>query len=699
MFDGAMLQIAATDLAAAGGMVMNALSVILGLGLVIFFHELGHFMVAKWCNVHVERFSIGIGPIIWSRQKGETEYALSALPFGGYVKMLGQDDMDANQMTSTEIAENPRAYSSKTVLQRMAIISAGVIMNVLTGFLFFLICYRSGVEERSPIIGEVVPGFPAWNAGLKAGDRITAINGEEVRSFGDIFNAVVLSSGDIRVEGVHEDGTGFDETLQPERGVVGRSVGIWPAKTTRFAEASGGNRAISMPAGLPGSRASSQFFSGDQLVSLQGEKVSSFSALQRITARYSDQPLTYVLNRPASQGEDGKPIAQQNVEIVVPPTEVRSIGLWMTIGPVRAIRRNSIAEKAGLQVGDRIIAVDGKTIGKDSDPLRLPNYCFEQAGKEVTLTVERQTAATGLQTLEIRLTPDDSPGWTETPTYQTSPLPIPAIGAAFQVQPRIARVIPGSEAEKSGIFREGQKVTQIALEKPETTTPAESEVPAASEKSVDTLSLSELADKQPGTQEEINWAWAFSAIQQVPGRNVRIYIEDGDKISSHVLETHEKTEGWYTWIRGIGGWEDAVDLQKAETLQEAFGFGLRKSRSTAISIYMTLRSVIRRDIPMRSLSGPLGIVSIGYQVAERGITDLLMFLGYLSINLAIINFLPIPVLDGGHMVFLLWEGISRRKPNAKVIGWAHGIGIIFIISLFVFVMWLDVFVNKLGMSG
>jgi regulator of sigma E protease len=114
---------------------------------------------------------------------------------------------------------------------------------------------------------------------------------------------------------------------------------------------------------------------------------------------------------------------------------------------------------------------------------------------------------------------------------------------------------------------------------------------------------------------------------------------------------------------------------------------------------MTLRSVIRRDIPMRSLSGPLGIVSIGYQVAERGITDLLMFLGYLSINLAIINFLPIPVLDGGHMVFLLWEGISRRKPNAKVIGWAHGIGIIFIISLFVFVMWLDVFVNKLGMSG
>lgn len=102
---------------------------------------------------------------------------------------------------------------------------------------------------------------------------------------------------------------------------------------------------------------------------------------------------------------------------------------------------------------------------------------------------------------------------------------------------------------------------------------------------------------------------------------------------------------------------------------------------------------------MRSLSGPLGIVSIGYQVAERGAADLLMFLGYLSINLAIVNFLPIPVLDGGHMVFLTWEGISRKKPNAKFIGWAHGIGIIFIIAGFVYVMYLDVFVNKLGIGG
>ncbi|MBW3541860.1 MAG: site-2 protease family protein, partial [Planctomycetes bacterium] len=72
--------------------MLNILWVALGLGLVIFFHELGHFAVAKWCNVNVERFSIGFGPVLWSFKKGETEYALSLIPFGGYVKMLGQDD-------------------------------------------------------------------------------------------------------------------------------------------------------------------------------------------------------------------------------------------------------------------------------------------------------------------------------------------------------------------------------------------------------------------------------------------------------------------------------------------------------------------------------------------------------------------------------------------------------------------------------
>jgi regulator of sigma E protease len=80
----------------------------IGLGMVIFFHELGHFAVAKWCNVNVERFSIGFGPILFGWKWGETEYALSLIPFGGYVKMLGQDDADPSQLTNEEIAQDLR---------------------------------------------------------------------------------------------------------------------------------------------------------------------------------------------------------------------------------------------------------------------------------------------------------------------------------------------------------------------------------------------------------------------------------------------------------------------------------------------------------------------------------------------------------------------------------------------------------------
>ena len=122
--------------------ILNIVTAAIGLGLVIFVHELGHFAVAKWCGVYVERFSIGFGPMLWCRKWGETEYALSAVPFGGYVKMRGQDDIDPGQMTDEQVAADPRSYTSKSVPQRMAIISAGVIMNLITGWMFFCLAVR-----------------------------------------------------------------------------------------------------------------------------------------------------------------------------------------------------------------------------------------------------------------------------------------------------------------------------------------------------------------------------------------------------------------------------------------------------------------------------------------------------------------------------------------------------------------------------
>ena len=117
------------------------LMVVLGLGFVIFIHELGHFAVAKWAGVKVEKFSIGFGPSLVGFQRGETYYSLSIIPLGGFVKMLGENPAEDGQ----DAIIDPRSYLNKPVGHRMAIISAGVIMNIITGLGFFAMAYRLGV--------------------------------------------------------------------------------------------------------------------------------------------------------------------------------------------------------------------------------------------------------------------------------------------------------------------------------------------------------------------------------------------------------------------------------------------------------------------------------------------------------------------------------------------------------------------------
>ena len=128
----------------------NILKVAVGLGFVIFIHELGHFLLAKWNGVKVEKFSIGFGRTLVGFRRGETEYVLAAIPLGGFVKMLGEGPEDQASKST-----DPRAYPNKSVWARMAIISAGVIMNVFLGLACFASAYGTGMD-RDP--GQGRPG-------------------------------------------------------------------------------------------------------------------------------------------------------------------------------------------------------------------------------------------------------------------------------------------------------------------------------------------------------------------------------------------------------------------------------------------------------------------------------------------------------------------------------------------------------------
>ena len=163
-------------------MITTILSTVVVLGILIFVHELGHFLVAKRMGVIVLRFSLGFGPKIAAVTRGETEYRLSLIPLGGYVKMLGEDSEE-------EVTEEQRerSFQNQAVRKRFAIVLAGPLMNFVLAIVIFTLIYAfAGMPERLPEIGSVNPGSPAEQAGIQAGDKVLSINGTPIRIWDDL---------------------------------------------------------------------------------------------------------------------------------------------------------------------------------------------------------------------------------------------------------------------------------------------------------------------------------------------------------------------------------------------------------------------------------------------------------------------------------------------------------------------------------
>ena len=173
------------------------------LGVLIFFHELGHFMVAKFFNVKVLKFSLGFGPRIVGKRIGETEYVISAIPLGGYVKMLGEGDDEIEELSEED---EKRAFNNQHVLKRMAIVLAGPVFNLLLAlFIFCLFYIFAGEQVMLPKVGQVRPDSPAARAGFKKGDLIISVAGTPVSSWEDI-REVVQESGGKQIEMVVKRG-------------------------------------------------------------------------------------------------------------------------------------------------------------------------------------------------------------------------------------------------------------------------------------------------------------------------------------------------------------------------------------------------------------------------------------------------------------------------------------------------------------
>jgi regulator of sigma E protease len=271
---------------------MTILAAIVVLGILIFVHELGHFLVAKRSGVGVLKFSLGFGPKLVGVKRGETEYLLSAFPLGGYVKMIGEDPADA----SVEAADPARSFSQKSVATRARIILAGPVANLLLPVVIFWGVFATvGQPYFLPIVGAPDPGSPAAQAGLLPGDRVQALNGERIERWTDVEAAVQASAGTPLNFTVMRDGRAFDVRLTPRAVVTpdifgqetqAWDVGLHPLLSTRIGQVLLGH--VAEQAGLR---------SGDRIVALNGTPIVEWEQLAKTIHESPGKPVRLTVER------------------------------------------------------------------------------------------------------------------------------------------------------------------------------------------------------------------------------------------------------------------------------------------------------------------------------------------------------------------------------------------------------------------
>ena len=667
-------------------MFLTIAKVAVGLGFVIFIHELGHFVLAKWNGVRVEKFSIGFGPTLFGWRRGETEYVLAALPLGGFVKMLGEGPEEQENKTN-----DPRAYPNKSVSARMAIISAGVIMNVFLAVACFVYYYGQEHPEQPAVLGGVTAGSPAYEAGLRPGDEVVAIDDRRDIDYSALIEKVLFSSQgqvlhfEVKRPG-HEGLIGVD--IQPRREAKGDrpTIGIISGQSLEI----GG---FKPPAGmanppdfkvLEGKERESKV---DVLVAAgpagkEPAVLANNYEYDRALARHAHEPITHVIERrPVSQTRvHGAAISHS--ELTLPPNYFVDFGFRLAIEPIRAIRKDSPAEQAGFRVGDRIVAVDGQD---EFNPLQLPSTCLAKAGQSMTFSVERDAGGGHRKTLSLTVTPDDTPPRTDFATPNANePVEVAGLGLCYPVSTHIVGVEPDSPASQAGL-KPGDVISALVIR------PKKLQEPVQGWRAWLPNFLFGKKVEQPVTfafsEESPDWFEAFLFLQNQPLQDVELTVNQS---SNPKKITPRPDLTWANPNRGLMFYP-LVRMAPPQNFSAALKSGYEHTIQNILMVYGTFRSLAERRVSPKNLGGPILIAQVAYSAAGSGFAELIKFLGMLSINLAVLNFLPIPPLDGGQMLFLIAEKIRGRPlPDSALIAGTY-VGLLLVLCLMVFVTYQDVF--------
>jgi regulator of sigma E protease len=599
-----------------------------GLSLIIFLHELGHFVAAKLCDVHVKTFSIGFGPALpfCSFKYGETTYKLAMIPLGGYVAMVGEGDTEGDTVEPEDedpaAAEtDPRSFKNKSVGQRMLIISAGVIMNILLGAVCFVIIYLHGVEEKPAVIAHIEPGSAAWRAGLHLGTEIEQINSRQHPWFDDLRPAISSTRKGETVQLV-VDYKGARETLSIEplrqEGALYPQVGILPPDKLMLLNIRRG----SIPPYRVGSPASeADFQPGDRIVAMtdpanptqvtpiipdwNGLPGEYFDYHRRLIA-LAGKPITFRVVRKANGSEQS---------LTVAPAYRQSVGLRMRMGAVAALRHDSPAEQVGVQAarpdakvpGDRIVEVavpepDGswtryvadkatragaKETVRPLDPLRLPWQLRDWANRQATnrlvkVKVLRQGEHTD-QPTTLEMTWDDSYRQ-QLPRVNSpsTPIPLDGLGLAYHVESVVDDVVPNSPAAAAGI-QPGDRIVQVRF------------------KAIDYE-----GKEKTGDWEEVQthqWAYVDATFQMQAPHVFEARVKRGDE-TKEVSLAGVADESWPVPERGLILMPE-TRTQKADNILEALSMGVDRTSRSIKMIYQNLYALVFGRISVKVMSGPI----------------------------------------------------------------------------------------------
>ena len=698
-----------TRLVGLFGTLFDLLLVVLGFSLIIFVHELGHFVAARWAGIRVLAFAIGFGPALvsyrrgfgWRRGSSEpeydrmaregydlegvspTEYRVNAIAvFGGYVKMLGQDDLDP-----TAVSEAPDSYQNCPPWKRMIVISAGVVMNVVAAAVLFVAVFMLGLETEPPKIGGV--SGPAERAvavngealgvdapGLEPGDVVLRVNGRAPNSFNDVYLASAMARRGhavdllVRREGVAEP---LRFEVMPEKSPLTGllSIGVEPARSaTLYGDADAASAAAfeeeMARLGVPGVKP------GMTLVRV-GEDTSITGAhdLSVALASSGGAPVEVEFEGPTGEPAVGevRPVAELMQGQVLIGDRRATIDHLLGLTPVMTVGSapaGSRGYELGLREGDVFVRLGAREFPSIVDGIR---EIRAHAGRDVPAVVDRGGTRVELS-LPVRRK-DGTVGFGVGDTARDSTLLAlppariaPMREGAPAVRPAAASIVtlPGMRV----VTVEGRPVSdfgQLRAALLEATTVAkglqQASIPV-------TLGL-ELPMAPVDGDRVVRVSWSLSR---------------ADVEALHAL-------GWRSPISTAIFAPEEFEL-RAEGPLDAVAMGVSETNRVMLTTYATFERLFSGTVKVEHLKGPVGIAHIGTRIADRGIIWLMFFMALISVNLAVINFLPLPIVDGGQFVLLVIEQVQGRPVPVAVQNAISMAGLVLIGAVFLLVTFNDI---------